>query len=44
MKMEHKITASIGGTVANLSAKEGQQVALNKLLLEIVPPGDAAED
>ncbi len=44
MKMEHKITAAIGGTVANLSAKEGQQVALNKLLLEIVPPGDAAED
>ncbi len=41
MKMEHKITASIRGTVTNLGAREGQQVALNKLLLEIIPADDA---
>ena len=41
MKMEHKVTASISGTVTNLSAREGQQVALNKILLEIIPPDDA---
>ena len=37
MKMEHKVIANISGTVSGLSAKAGQQVALNKLLLEIIP-------
>ncbi len=44
MKMEHKLVASLGGTVTNLTAREGQQVALNKLLLEIMPSHGAVND
>ena len=44
MKMEHKVSASIAGKVTNLSAREGQQVALNKLLLEIIPVADESQN
>jgi len=36
MKMEHNIRAGVSGIVANVSAKPGQQVSANKLLMEIL--------
>nr|WP_316640164.1 biotin carboxylase N-terminal domain-containing protein [uncultured Roseateles sp.] len=36
MKMEHQLTAPIGGTVRAVHARVGEQVAARKLLLEVV--------
>jgi acetyl-CoA/propionyl-CoA carboxylase biotin carboxyl carrier protein len=39
MKMEHTVTAPIGGIVTRLTARTGAQVALDAVLAEITPPG-----
>ncbi len=38
MKMQHRITAGTGGTVAEVLAKEGDQVAARQLLVAMVEP------
>ena len=40
MKMEHGLTAPFDGTVAELSAKEGAQVAVDAILARIEPVVD----
>jgi acetyl/propionyl-CoA carboxylase alpha subunit len=37
MKMEHRLTAPVAGTVRSVHARVGEQVAARKLLVEIVP-------
>jgi 3-methylcrotonyl-CoA carboxylase alpha subunit len=43
MKMEHTVTAPVGGVISELTAKAGQQVAMDETLAVIEPevPGDA---
>jgi acetyl-CoA/propionyl-CoA carboxylase biotin carboxyl carrier protein len=40
MKMEHTLTAPLGGVVAELPAKEGKTVALDELLAVVEPPNE----
>ncbi|MFD0803546.1 acetyl-CoA carboxylase biotin carboxyl carrier protein subunit, partial [Streptomonospora algeriensis] len=50
MKMEHTVTAPVGGTVAELPARPGRPVAMDALLARITPepaptsPGSDASD
>ena len=37
MKMEHRLTAPMGGTVQSVHARVGDQVAARALLVEIAP-------
>ena len=40
MKMEHGLVAPFDGTVAELAARPGQQVAVDALLARVEPSGD----
>ena len=43
MKMETEVAAGIAGTVAAVHVSAGQTVALDELLVEIAPEGEAAD-
>ncbi|CAN5893855.1 acetyl-CoA carboxylase biotin carboxylase subunit [soil metagenome] len=44
MKMEHPITATVGGVVTALHVRAGQQVSMEEPLAEVTPPDADKED
>jgi len=44
MKTEQSLTAGVRGTVTEVNVEEGQQVAMDELLVVVEPASDGAED
>ncbi|MBW3659538.1 MAG: biotin/lipoyl-binding protein, partial [Actinobacteria bacterium] len=44
MKMEHRITATLDGTVTEVRVTPGQQVDADDVLVVVTPPDDGSDD